>query len=123
MIKNACRAGVAAIAALAVCAPGASAETFETSFGPEQKNEFAWDGNVKGTPAVPTPLGWFVWGCFDQEPIGRCDRVVFDIQAKGDLDVAIDLGEVTSDPEGTVGYPDADIFLYEGSEGSDAEGA
>ena len=99
----------AAIAALAMTAPAASAEDFKATYGPGEKNTTAWEGTVTGGPSVPgtAQTGGIVRnGCVNDQ-VRRCDRLIFEVTAAGVFSTAVDVGETV---EALV--PDIDVYLY-----------
>jgi len=105
----------AALLALAIAAPAASAEDIKATYGPGQANETNWEGTVTGGPSVPgtAQTGGFVRnGCVNDE-VRRCDRLIFTVTAAGVFSTSVDVGQTV---EALV--PDIDLYLY----ASDAAG-
>lgn len=108
------RAGLVTALTLAVLTPAAQAETFKATFGPGQANVFDWEGMSTGVASIPAVIRN---GCGDFDPIFRCDRVIYKMEAAGTLEVsvAIDNAVEIPDPSGVtggIGYPDLDLYLY-----------
>jgi len=103
------RAGIAAVLALGLLAPAASAETFKTTMGHGRENVFNWEGQASGAPTIPGVLSN---GCFDLDPGFRCDLVVFKLEGDGKLEATVEPTGAVSDPTNTYGFPDLKIALY-----------
>lgn len=97
------RVALTALAAFVLVCAIASADTYKGTLGPT-KTSFKWAGHGVGSPVTP---------CSNDGEF-RCDSVLFTLEVKGDLTVAVDV-------EGSqIGaYPDFDLYLFR----SDASGA
>lgn len=102
---------------LALAAPAAQAETFKTTFGPGRENVFNWEGMSTGIASIPLVIRN---GCGDVDPFFRCDKVIYNMESEGTLEVTVTPdGTGFEDPTGNASYPDLDLYLF----ASNASGA
>ena len=88
--------------AAVVAVPQARAETFSASLS-AAKPSFGWSGRGAGGPGFE---------CSNDADF-RCDTVLFAIDVKGDLNIAIDVeGYQITNPTGAMPYPNLDLYLF-----------
>jgi hypothetical protein len=92
--------------------PDAGAESFSASLS-ASKPSFGWSGRGAGGPGFE---------CSNEAEF-RCDTVLFTVDVRGDLNIAIDVeGDQITNPSGAMPYPNLDLYLFAADSGGAKQG-